>query len=195
MTMNISIQHRNLIEQGLELLKAWEFNGRGLVYMPQGGDWGDEYFLHGYALLVQVLRWWAQSCYSQLSENKVLYRESIELKDRIRRNYFLRAESVSEQLYHPKAAERHLATHGDSAYLLAGFTPGRYYSQFDFLSNAIAVLSGLSDQAQSKSIVGSGQRIVSSHLERSRSGFLAAGCRRYARLERTRIELPGGVQE
>ena len=40
----------------LGLLDAWEFNARGLVYVPQSGDWADEYDLHGYLLYDQVLR-------------------------------------------------------------------------------------------------------------------------------------------
>jgi len=37
------------------LLGAWEFNNRGLLYIPQTGDWADEYIHHGYVLYDQLL--------------------------------------------------------------------------------------------------------------------------------------------
>ena len=40
-----------VVQRGLELLKAWEFNARGLIYMPLGGDWADEFVYHGYVLI------------------------------------------------------------------------------------------------------------------------------------------------
>ena len=49
-------RHAAQVDGVLRLLDAWEFNGRGLVYVPQSGDWADEYDLHGYLLFDQVLR-------------------------------------------------------------------------------------------------------------------------------------------
>ncbi|HKJ88579.1 MAG TPA: amylo-alpha-1,6-glucosidase, partial [Gammaproteobacteria bacterium] len=37
------------------LLGAWEFNGRGLLYVPQRGDWVDEFLYNGYVLYDQLL--------------------------------------------------------------------------------------------------------------------------------------------
>ena len=41
------------------LMDAWEFNGKHLLYVPQSGDWADEYIQHGYILFDQLLRVWA----------------------------------------------------------------------------------------------------------------------------------------
>jgi glycogen debranching enzyme len=37
------------------LLGAWEFNQRGMIYVPETGDWADEYLQHGYVLYDEVL--------------------------------------------------------------------------------------------------------------------------------------------
>ena len=36
-------------------LGAWEFNTRGLLCVPQTGDWADEYIHHGYVMSDQLL--------------------------------------------------------------------------------------------------------------------------------------------
>ena len=43
------------IEKVQFLLGAWEFNTRGLLYIPQSGDWADEYIHNGYILYDQLL--------------------------------------------------------------------------------------------------------------------------------------------
>lgn len=43
------------LEQVRFLLGAWEFNNRGLLYIPPTGDWADEYMQSGYLLYDQLL--------------------------------------------------------------------------------------------------------------------------------------------
>ena len=40
----------SVIEKARYLLGAWEFNNRGLLYIPLAGDWADEYLHNGYVL-------------------------------------------------------------------------------------------------------------------------------------------------
>ena len=44
-----------VLEKTRFLLGAWEFNNRGLIYVPQAGDWADEYLHSGYVLYDQLL--------------------------------------------------------------------------------------------------------------------------------------------
>lgn len=44
------------IYKALSCLKSWEYNQRGLVYSPLGGNWADEYVTSGYTLYDNVLR-------------------------------------------------------------------------------------------------------------------------------------------
>jgi GH15 family glucan-1,4-alpha-glucosidase len=48
-----------VVVDALRLLRAWELNDGGLIYVPATGDWADEYLLSGYLLYDQVLRLWA----------------------------------------------------------------------------------------------------------------------------------------
>lgn len=52
-------QLRAPVRRVVELLDALEYNGRGLLYCPPGGNWADEYLTEGYVLYDQVLRAWA----------------------------------------------------------------------------------------------------------------------------------------
>jgi hypothetical protein len=45
--------------QMLTSFEAWEFNNKGLLYVPLSGNWADEYITDGYVLYDQLLRVWA----------------------------------------------------------------------------------------------------------------------------------------
>ena len=47
------------VTRALEILDAWEINTKGLIYTPLGGNWADEYFMSGYTLYDNALRYWA----------------------------------------------------------------------------------------------------------------------------------------
>ena len=49
------------------LLGTWEFNTRGLLYVPPTGDWADEYLQSGYVLYDQLLYLQAQASQSVAS--------------------------------------------------------------------------------------------------------------------------------
>ena len=51
-------QHEALVDCE-RVLRAWEHNDAGLIYVPQSGDWADEYALSGFLLYDQALRLWA----------------------------------------------------------------------------------------------------------------------------------------
>ena len=46
------------MESTILLLDALEYNGHDLIYIPQGGNWADEYPYEGYVLYDQILRSW-----------------------------------------------------------------------------------------------------------------------------------------
>jgi glycogen debranching enzyme len=41
-------KHACKIDKCFKLLDAWEFNNRGLLYVPLSGNWADEYITDGY---------------------------------------------------------------------------------------------------------------------------------------------------
>ncbi len=149
------------IETGLKLLRCWEFNSRGLIYVPQSGNWADEMIFHGYILYDQLLRCWALNCYRKLFNKAPQSPDIEELKELLMINYWPQPENLkSAQIYHKQAFENYLEINQEPEYFLLSLTPGGYFDQFDALSNALAVLLHIADEKQIKSIINVGQSIL-----------------------------------
>ncbi len=56
------------VKKTMDYLLAIELNGRGLLYIPYGGDWADEYLNHGYVLFDELLYLQAQRDFIYLSK-------------------------------------------------------------------------------------------------------------------------------
>lgn len=120
---------RPAAERAMALYDVWELNGRGLVHVPAGGCWADEYPISGYTLTEQLLRLWAMREMGDPREG--------ELAARIARNYDVAAEGD----YHRSAQAR--APRVD--HLAASFSPAGYDVRFDGLANALAIRLGVGD--------------------------------------------------
>jgi hypothetical protein len=70
------------------VLDAWEFNGKHLVYVPQSGDWADEYVQHGYVLYDQLLRLWALELAAQRYGRADWADKAAAIRAVLRRNYW-----------------------------------------------------------------------------------------------------------
>ncbi len=115
------------LEHGCQALRAWEFNDGGLVYVPVGGDWADEYVLSGYLLYDQVLRLWA-------------LREIDAAAKRLGRAVPHQRSELAALLVEHYAPARP----GDGpACFRAGFHPGAQFAQFDAFGNALCCLLDL----------------------------------------------------
>ena len=143
------------------LLGAWEFNNRGLLYVPQTGDWADEYLQHGFVLYDQLLYWQALkslaviSEYRQGSRDHGLADRASRLKHLIRSNYWFNdTEELPDDVYHEILFEkgREAAPHCDSRYWMPFFSPHGYGYRFDAFANILASLTGLSDEAKSEKV-------------------------------------------
>ncbi len=126
----------------LRLLDAWEFNGRGLVYVPQSGDWADEYDLHGYLLFDQVLRLLALRALVPFATSPASMAERADrLQALVEDTFWPHADGDPAGAYHPAA---YRAAQADPApFPFAALTPGGYARRFDALGSALAVLAGL----------------------------------------------------
>jgi hypothetical protein len=146
------------VRRGLRLLTAWEFNRRGLIYVPQSGSWADEYHHHGYLLHVQLLRLWALRCAARLYGR----RELAETADRLARlvwvNFWPRGEDEgSDLVYHRYLWARRVETLGEPHYGLCGLLPSGYIDQFDALGNALAVLLDVPSAAATRRLLDHGR--------------------------------------
>ncbi|TVP49432.1 MAG: fructofuranosidase/invertase [Mongoliibacter sp.] len=129
----------NDIEQVLSLYQAWEYNNRGLVYVPLAGDWADEYILHGYVLYDQVLRYAALRLCGSLMERPQWLEKSEAIKLAIYQNYYLHQDWESSGV-HVEAKKRLMEEKGPQPYLIASFHPAGYQPYVDFLGNALAMI-------------------------------------------------------
>lgn len=120
---------RPLAIRAMALYDVWELNGRGLVFVPPGGCWADEYPISGYTLTEQLLRLWALRELGDATAG--------ELADRIAGNYDVGGGGD----YHRGARER--APRID--HLAASFAPTGYDTRFDGLANALAIRLGVGD--------------------------------------------------
>jgi len=88
---------KDSIDKALFYLRCLELNGRGFLYIPQGGDWADEYINHGYVLFDEVLYYLAMDSYLQLVEDKKIADKKRTLKKLIQINYFPSADSTNNK--------------------------------------------------------------------------------------------------
>lgn len=135
-------RHEAAMRKALRLCAAWEYNRRGLIYVPMGGSWADEYILHGYVLYVQLLYLWALRSAGRALADAALTSRAQDLEDLVRANYWLKGAPTARP-YHPVAYARIRSRDDVPDYWLASFHPGGYEEVFDGLGNALALLLGL----------------------------------------------------
>ncbi len=137
------------------LLGAWEFNNRGLLYVPQTGDWADEYIHHGYVLYDQLLYLQAlrELCsvhrHLNSSSDHLLEEKATRLKHMIYDNFWFDEEDgLPDDAYHEvlyrkgrKAATPHCAGH----HWMSFFSPQGYGYRFDALANVLASVLEVAD--------------------------------------------------
>lgn len=89
------------IKKALQYLDCLELNGRGLMYIPHGGDWADEYINHGYVLFDQVLRYIALKNFHRVTRDEEVGAKVAYLKNLIVVNYLPDAnETQTKYIYH-----------------------------------------------------------------------------------------------
>jgi hypothetical protein len=143
------------------LLRAWEFNNRGLLFVPPAGDWADEYIQSGYVLYDQLLYLQAQRTLAAIHHHRS-GRPDQEREDRaarlerfIRANYwFYNVEETPEGVYHEVFHEKgHVAMCG-RAHWAPFFSPHGYGFRFDSFANVLVSLFDVADNARREYVDG-----------------------------------------
>lgn len=140
------------VERALAVLDAWEFNGKHLVYVPQSGNWADEYVQHGYVLYDQLLRVWALELAAAHYQRPAWQAKAAVIREVIERNYWpdpLLTDPAG--LYSPNLI--HQLQNAPTGYWLMGFNPARVYQQFDLAANALALLLNVGTAAQQATLI------------------------------------------
>ena len=151
------------VEKVAFLLGAWEFNNRGLLFVPPTGDWADEYVQSGYVLYDQLLYLQAKRGLCFLHEqyhgspDHALKESAGRLKELIRANYWLCGESTAEgyvyhEVLHHKGRKAARHRHHAGEYWLPFFSPTGYGYRFDSLANALASLLGVATEKEARKV-------------------------------------------
>lgn len=147
------------------LLGAWEFNARGLLYVPPTGDWADEYVQSGYVLYDQLLYLKAQRGIALLHEgvhggaDHALDDRIARLAHLIRANFWFDDDGETEppdDVYHSVLWRKgkEAAGHCRGEHWMPFFSPLGYGTRFDGMANALASLFGVADEAQERAVDG-----------------------------------------
>jgi hypothetical protein len=146
------------IEKVRFLLGAWEFNNRGLIYVPLTGDWADEYLHNGYVLYDQLLYLQAQRTLARMhaavhgSSDHTLNEKISRLRHLIRDNYwFDEGQKIPDDAYHEVLYEKGRAaasSHCAGRHWMPFFSPGGYGYRFDAFANVLVSLLNVADDAQ-----------------------------------------------
>lgn len=126
------------IEKTIFYLECLELNGRGLLYIPPGGDWADEYINEGYVLFDQMLYVYALEFYYKVFRISEVQDKVSELKKIIQTNFFPDKENLNNPyIYQEKLMEKILPDYKTSAPIasFSAFGANYYYDLF-----AIALL-------------------------------------------------------
>ena len=108
----------------VNLLDGIEYNGRHLLYVPQGGNWADEYVYEGYILYDQVLRAWALRLLAETFAEPAWSAKSTEI-----------GRTIGERFWPPDTAE--------PARPVATVSPTGHRDTFDLAACALLALSNL----------------------------------------------------
>jgi hypothetical protein len=150
-----------VIERVRFLLGAWEYNTRGLLYVPQTGDWADEYLHHGYVLYDQLLYLRTLQEIGDMHHalngavDQRLQEACRRLRRLIRANYwFSDREPSPGDIYHKVLYDkgRESAPAREVRHWMSFFAPQGYGYRFDALANVLASLLGVSDETQRSAV-------------------------------------------
>lgn len=148
------------IEKVFFLLGAWEFNTRGLIYVPLTGDWADEYLHNGYVLYDQLLYLQVQRVMCRFhfeihgSSDHGLTDRISRLRHLIRDNYWFADGGSEGDPYHEVLYRkgREAAKRCQGPHWMPFFSPSGYGYRFDSFANVLASLLGIADDGQRRQV-------------------------------------------
>jgi len=130
-------------KKAMDYLSAIETNGRGLLYIPYGGDWADEYLNHGYVLFDELLYLQAQRDFAFLlktlrMKNTNETKKAKFLERQILMNFIPRLTDFQDQaIYQRSESFTKLIKTFKKPYAIAYFVQGDIGEYFDAFANAL----------------------------------------------------------
>jgi GH15 family glucan-1,4-alpha-glucosidase len=126
-------KYKSHIDKCLQLMEAWEFNNKHLMYVPLSGNWADEYVTDGYVLYDQLLRIWALKSYHYFEKNNEIELKIKAITTEIEINF---CPNALGDKYHERAYNELIFNN----YMPASFSPSGYKNYFDAFANSLALI-------------------------------------------------------
>jgi GH15 family glucan-1,4-alpha-glucosidase len=153
-------KYQSHIEKALQLLNAWEFNNKHLLYVPLSGNWADEYITDGYVLYDQLLRIWALKSYNHFVSKHEIAEKIDKIIEQIEINFTPHSKTLMVEmgldLYHERAYD----AVNFQEYLPCSFSPSGYKTQFDAFANALVVLLDIGNEATKSKILNHASKVA-----------------------------------
>lgn len=133
------VQYESNIQKCLELMEAWEFNNKHLMYVPLSGNWADEYITDGYVLYDQLLRIWALKSYNYFAKEQAIQDKIEKITQQLEINFTPNAvgEKYHERAYNELNFDR---------FMPCSFSPAGYKVQFDAFANSLALILNVGNE-------------------------------------------------
>lgn len=154
---DLVIRLRARLERAFWLLRCWEFNERGLIYVPQTGDWADEYVHAAYVLYDQALYLQAHRAMLEVHRRldgaapPELERRTERLRRCLRASYWFREDdTIPDDVYHAGIYQRgrKIADQRCGIHWMPFFAPFGYGCRFDAFANVLVSLLDIADDEQ-----------------------------------------------
>lgn len=133
-----------------KLANSWEFNQKGLMYVPMSSNWADEYVTHGYVLYDQILRYWALELAGSYYNNPNWVEQSMQVKLSIKQHFLL--ETKLDNSLYTKAQQEDLLQFDLANNFIASFSPGDRVEKFDAWSLGLLLLLNIPSEATKNKI-------------------------------------------
>jgi len=159
-------EFKESVEKAFFYLECLELNGRGLLNIPQGGDWADEYINHGYVLFDQILYYLALDGFYKLTKDKEILKKKETLGELIKINYFPKTENKDSKYVYNEALFMGFVNKYKLPLPVPYFSNHSIRQHTDNFANALLLLSGIMESGDGDEIK---DKIIERFLD---SGFL-----------------------
>lgn len=150
--INLDKDLERSLKKAVFYLSCLELNGKGLLYIPEGGDWADEYINHGYVLYDQLLY------YVALKNNALVFKEEStnqkaeNLKRVIETNYFPKPDSDENYIFNQALYNKYFPLYSYPAPLVF-FNASTFNFRIDTLAISIIILLEFLDEKHRKDLI------------------------------------------
>lgn len=131
------------IQKCLFYLDCLELNGRGLIYVPPGGDWADEYINEGYVLFDQMLYIFALEYYAEVFEDTTVLADVENIKQIIKINFFPSDDGLSSEFVYQDKLFRKILEKYQGPVPLASFSAFGANYRYDLFAIALVCNSDI----------------------------------------------------